>query len=101
MSTISKTIKENRTVLIRPHLTEKATMAASGKNPVFIFEVIALANKSEVSKEVEKKYKVKPTRVNIVNLPRKQVTVRGKKGFQTAIKKALVYLKPGEKIELV
>jgi DNA gyrase/topoisomerase IV subunit A len=45
--------------------------------------------------------KPRATGVRIINLPAKKVFVRGKKGVQSSIKKALVYLKKGDKIEFV
>jgi ribosomal protein L23 len=50
---------------------------------------------------VKEIYKVTPVRVNIVNLPAKIVFARGKTGRKSAIKKAIVTLKKGDKIEFV
>ena len=46
-------------------------------------------------------YKVSPMKVRIVNLPAKKVFVRGKWGEKTSVKKAYVYLKKGDKIEII
>ena len=46
-------------------------------------------------------YKVTPIRVNIVNLPKTNVFLRGRKGVKAGIRKALVTLKKGEKIEIL
>jgi large subunit ribosomal protein L23 len=100
MSTISRKLN-SRVLLARPRITEKATMLAEGgKYPVYTFEVTREANKTEIRKAVIELYKVTPTRINIVNLPAKTIIRRGKKGRVAAIKKALVFLKAGEKIEL-
>lgn len=85
--------------IIRPRVTEKATTVA--ENGVHVFEIEKGTTKREVAKAVEELYKVKPIKVNIVKIPRKQVFVRGKKGFKAGGKKAYVYLKKGEKIEIV
>ncbi|MCX6712688.1 MAG: 50S ribosomal protein L23 [Candidatus Vogelbacteria bacterium] len=99
MSKISNTIKGDRVVLSRPRVTEKATFLSGAKSPVYTFEVSPEATKPEIIKAVLAKYKVKAVKVNIVTLPAKAVIMRGRKGHQPAIKKALVFLKAGEKIE--
>ncbi len=86
-------------VLLRPRITEKATTL--GESNIYTFEVERGANKSEVARAVEAVYKVKPLRVNIVAIPHKKILVRGKWGVRGGGKKALVYLKKGEKIEFV
>jgi ribosomal protein L23 len=39
--------------------------------------------------------------VNIINLPATRVFVRGKNGVKSGVRKALVTLKEGDKIEIV
>jgi len=101
MSKISNKIKSESAILSRPRVTEKATFVAGAKNPVYTFEVAATATKPEILKAIEAKYKVKAIKVNIVTLPAKNVVVRGKKGTKPAVKKAMVFLKAGDKIEIV
>jgi len=101
MSKISNTIRAEGVVLTRPRVTEKATDLAGAKYPVFTFEVASTATKSEIMKAVKAKYKVEPIKVNIVSLPAKKMVVRGREGHKPAVKKALVFLKTGDKIELV
>jgi large subunit ribosomal protein L23 len=86
-------------VILRPHITEKAGILNEAQN-VYTFHVAKTATKHTVSKAITALYKVVPTKVNIVNLPAKNVLVRGKRGTQSAVKKALVYLKKGDKIEI-
>lgn len=86
-------------VLLRPRITEKASMLAE-KN-TYVFEIHPHANKKEVAAAITSAYKVTPARVHIVNLPAKKVFSRGKKGMQSGLKKAIVYLKHGDKIEFV
>lgn len=93
-------IKAGAPVVTRPRVTEKATFLAGAKGPVYTFEVSKTATKPEIVKAIEVKYKVKAVKVNIVNLPRKNVVVRGKKGTKPAVKKAMIFLKPGDKIEI-
>ncbi|MDB5259419.1 MAG: rplW [Candidatus Taylorbacteria bacterium] len=86
-------------VIIRPHITEKAGLQAEALN-VYTFEVTKTSTKHTISKAITALYKVIPAKVRIINLPAKEVLVRGKWGTQSAIKKALVYLKKGDKIEI-
>lgn len=89
-------------VLLRPHVTEKAT-DLSGRG-VYAFDVRRDANKALVAAAVAAYYKVTPRKVAIINVRAKMAknyqtgrTVAKKRGG----KKALVYLKKGDKIEFV
>lgn len=89
-------------ILIRPHVTEKATdLSVRG---VYIFEINKLANKMYVQNAILALYKVKPTKIAIVNekskLMKNPRTGRTQTK-KTGVKKALVYLKKGDKIEFV
>lgn len=86
--------------IIRPRVTEKAT-AATERGSIYVFEVEPGASKKEIAAAIKNLYKVTPVKINVVKIPRKQVFVRGKKGFKAGGKKAYVYLKKGEKIEVV
>lgn len=83
--------------LVKPRITEKASFVAE-KN-VYVFETDKNASKSEIKKAIQIFYKVTPIKINIVKNPKKQVFVRGKKGFKGGVKKAYVYLKKGDKLE--
>jgi large subunit ribosomal protein L23 len=89
-------------VLIRPHVTEKASDLY--ERGVYVFEIHKHANKMHVRQAIEKLYKVEPIKVAVVvgkpKLMKNPRTgrVQTKK---TAVKKAMVYLKKGDKIELV
>ncbi len=85
-------------IIIKPRVAEKAS-AATAYN-VYTFQVSPRANKIQVAEAVHALYKVKPIKVNIVNLPAKRVTVRARQGVKPGVKKALVYLKSGDKIDL-
>ena len=87
-------------VLLRPRITEKAALAADKSN-VYIFEVARNATKKSISVSVRDVYKVNPVKVRVANIPPKQVFIRGKKGVKSGGKKAYVYLKAGDKIELM
>ena len=84
--------------IIAPRVTEKASMQSS--NNVYTFVVTQNATKHDLLEEIKKEYKVTPRAINIINLPRRGVFVRGKFGFQARIKKAVVFLKKGDTINL-
>jgi large subunit ribosomal protein L23 len=86
-------------VIVRPRVTEKATTAA--ENGVYVFEVSKDSTKSKIARAVLAMYKVAPEKVRVVSLPAKSVFVRGKWGRKSAIKKAYIYLKKGDKIEII
>jgi len=101
---MSKIGKELKTTLIlkAPRITEKSTDLANRKTgPAYVFEVAKEATKPMIMSAFEVKYKVKPIRINIVNLPAKKTLRRGTHGSTSAVKKAMVYLKAGEKVEIV
>ena len=86
-------------ILRRPLVTEKNTaiQAPQGK---YAFEVAAGANKEQVKQAVEKAFNVSVTRVNVMTVPGKGRRMRGKIVMTSSWKKAVVTLKPGDKIEL-
>ena len=87
-------------VLLGPRITEKAALAADKSN-VYVFEVTKNATKKSISASIHDTYGMKPTKVRVATTPSKQVFVRGKKGIKSGGKKAYVYLKKGDKIELI
>lgn len=91
--------KDLNSVIIRPHITEKASMKS--ESSVYVFEIAPSATKSQVEKAFTDKYKVDPIKVSTVTIPAKNVFVRGKKGKKSGYKKAYVYLKKGDKIEII
>ncbi len=86
-------------IILRPRITEKSGMAQESLN-LYTFEVAKDATKPSIAKAIKALYKVTPLKIRTVNLPRKKVFVRGKHGAQPSIKKALVYLKKGDKIDI-
>ncbi len=87
-------------VLLRPRITEKAALGADKLN-VYVFEVTKDATKKSISASVKGAYGITPEKVRVATIPSKQVFVRGRKGFKSGGKKAYVYLKKGDKIELI
>lgn len=86
-------------VLVRPRITEKTTDLS--KAGVYTFDVFARTNKVLIKKAVEELYNVKVKKVRLANMPEKSRLVRGKRGARPGYKKALVYLKEGDKIEFI
>ena len=89
--------KDLASVLIRPHITEKATMLA--ESSVYVFQVDPKSTKSIVEKAFVEKYKINPVKITTVTIPAKSVVVRGKRGKKSGYKKSYIYLKKGTKIE--
>ncbi len=85
-------------VLIQPRITEKASFRTDGN--VYTFEVATRANKKDVAQAVAYLYNVKPVRVNIAQIPSKRTFTRGKWGVKKGGKKAYVFLKKGDSIEI-
>jgi large subunit ribosomal protein L23 len=85
-------------VLRRPLVTEKnTTLQAQNK---YAFEVAGEANKHQIGQAVEKAFKVKVTAVNVMTVPSKTRRVGRRQVLTQSWKKAVVTLKPGDKIEL-
>ncbi len=88
------------TTILRPRITEKSGTISENSN-IYTFEVAKNSTKHSIANEIKTLYKVTPTKVAIINLPARKVFVRGKKGTQSSVKKAMVYLKKGDKIDFV
>ena len=86
--------------ILRPHITEKAALTGETLN-AYVFEVSKKSNKTNIAKAIKDIYKVDAVKVNIVKLPRKKIVSKGKTGQGKEIKKAYVYLKKVDKIEIV
>jgi large subunit ribosomal protein L23 len=86
-------------VLKQPHITEKASRLAEDNQ--YVFQITPGANKSEVAKAVESYYNVDVIKVNITKVPGKRH--RRAKGISQDgdMRKAIVKIKDGQKIELL
>ncbi|MBP9841638.1 MAG: 50S ribosomal protein L23 [Simkaniaceae bacterium] len=74
---------------------------AKCKSPKYVFIVDVDANKIEIKKAIETIYaerKIKVTAVNVINTKPKQRRVRGRVGFRSAFKKAIVTLEVGDSL---
>jgi large subunit ribosomal protein L23 len=86
------------TVLLAPHISEKAARAQEGNQ--YVFEVAQDATKAEVKAAVEQLFSVKVTAVNVVNVKGKSKTFRFRSGSRGDWRKAYVKLADGQSIDL-
>ncbi len=85
-------------VLRKPLVTEKNTaLQTQGK---YTFEINRDATKNQVKQAVEKAFKVTVTSVNVMSVRGQEKLVGRKKVAGAPWKKAIVTLKPGDKIQI-
>jgi len=77
-------------------VTEKTTDLA--ENGAYSFKIGSNLNKIIVKNEIKKLYGVSPIKVNIINSPYKKVSYRGRSSKRPGFKKAIIYLKAGDKL---
>ena len=85
-------------VILSPIITEKATIA-SEHNQV-IFKVAGTATKPQIKEAVEKLFDVKVKAVNTLVRKGKFKAFRGRPGMQADLKKAIVTLEEGHRIDV-
>jgi len=91
-------MKDIYQVIKRPLITEKATILKERENKV-AFVVDQGANKAEIKEAVERLLKVKVLKVNIATMKGKVRRVGRNAGRRPDWKKAVVTLRPGDRIE--
>lgn len=79
--------------LLAPVMTEKASIG--GQAGAYVFRIHQLANKTDVSRAVEKIFNVKVSSVNVLNRKGKKKTFRGRRGETQPVKVAIVRLASG------
>jgi large subunit ribosomal protein L23 len=79
-------------------ITEKAALGS--EKGIYTFNVSDIATKNEIKKAIKLIYGVTPERVSTTKITSKTVVRRGKIGTKTGGKKAVVYLKKGDKINI-
>jgi large subunit ribosomal protein L23 len=84
-------------VLRRPLVTEKSTVL-QGLNK-YAFEIADNTNKLQIKQAVEKAFKVTVTGVNVITMRGKKKKMGRREVVTQPWKKAIVTLKPGDKIE--
>ena len=94
------TDRDLSSVIVKPRITEKAV--GMGEKNVYTFVVRKDATKYDVRDAVKEFWGVTPVKVNIVNKsPRTYLSrSKGRKVSVKGMKKAYVYLKAGDSIEL-
>lgn len=85
--------------IFSPRITEKAGMLSDAH--VYTFNVDTRTNKVEIAKAFEAMYKVKPLKVRIVVIKARNVMKRGRPGKVSGGKKAMIYVRKGDKIEFI
>ncbi|MBI4387786.1 MAG: 50S ribosomal protein L23 [Candidatus Omnitrophica bacterium] len=85
-------------IIREPWITEKGTKLASAAK--YFFRVHSKATKPQIRRAVEETFNVKVLNVNTMNVSGKWKRVRIQAGKTNDWKKAIVTLKPGQKIEL-
>ena len=85
--------------IIRPIITEKATIA--NENGQVTFAVAINATKPQIKAAVELLFNVKVKAVNTILQKGKTKTFRGRRGRRSDIKKAMVTLAEGQNIDLM
>ncbi len=91
---------ENKTIVLKPMISEKSYNLANASSK-YTFLVESDVNKIEIGKEVESKYKVTVEDVNIIIRPGKMKRdwKTNKKNRKSDVRKAIVTLKKGDKID--
>ncbi|HFQ91312.1 MAG TPA: 50S ribosomal protein L23 [Chromatiales bacterium] len=87
-------------ILLAPHVSEKATMAAENHRQ-FVFQVAPDATKPEIKAAVEQLFEVEVAGVQIVNQKGKRKRFGANMGRRNNLKKAYVALKPGFDIDFM
>lgn len=92
----AKVTSKSHPHILGPRATEKGALGS--EKGIYTFNVIPSTTKSEVKKAIKMLYNVTPVKVNITKRNEKVIFRRGKLGVKQGGKKAVVYLKKGDKI---
>ena len=84
--------------IVSPVITEKATIAYESNQ--FVFKVRREATKPQIKAAIEKLFDVKVTAVNTLLRKGKSKVFRGVRGRQQDVKKAVVTLADGHRIDV-
>ncbi len=85
-------------VIISPVITEKATILSEQNK--FVFKVRKDATKPQIKAAVEKLFDVKVKGVNTILTEGKMKVFKGRLGQRSDVKKAIVTLEEGQKIDV-
>lgn len=110
------TEKSSYQIIKHKHVTEKSMMLQQLKtaesnpslkrcrSPKYVFVVDRRANKQEIAHALEDIYQnegIQVVDVNTINVKAKPRRVRGRAGFKSAFKKAIVTLRPDDSLDNV
>jgi large subunit ribosomal protein L23 len=84
--------------IVSPVITEKATLASESNQ--FVFKVARNATKPQIKAAIEQLFDVKVMAVNTLLRKGKRKTFRGVRGRQQDMKKAIVTLADGDRIDM-
>jgi large subunit ribosomal protein L23 len=88
-------------IIRRPLITERATDLQAMNPPQYAFAVHPEANKIEIAAAVEELFSVKVSAVNtMVRKGKMKRSRKGRPGHRPDVKRAIVTLEPGFKIDL-
>lgn len=85
-------------IILRPVISEKATRLVEENK--YTFFVAPDANKLEIKRAIEELFRVKVLKVNTIRLKGKKKRLGRFEGRTSLRKKAIVTLRPGDKIEI-
>ena len=92
-------MSEQRRIIVKPIITEKATMLREGNK--YVFRVDKKANKIQIRQAVESIFDVHVESVRTVSMPSKPKRQGLFVGQRSAWKKAYVTVRAGESIEVI
>lgn len=93
-------MKSVYSIIKGPMFTEKGLTLKETQDKVLV-EVDKKANKVEIKKAIEEIFKVKVQKVSTIRIPGKWKTQGRTKGKTPDRKKAVISLKPGEKLDFI
>lgn len=97
-------VTEKAMMLQRLKTAESNPSLRRCKSPKYVFKVDAKANKREIAQAIEEIYQnegIKVVAVNTLNVKAKQRRVRGKVGYKSPFKKAIVTLREEDSLDNV
>ena len=97
---IKKTISDEKafSIIHKPMMTEKSTNLNQFNQYTFVVD--KNSNSHEIQQAIEKIFKVKVIKINIINTKQKQKIKQGKLSSKSGYKKAIITLKKGQSIDL-
>ncbi len=84
--------------IVAPIITEKATLISGDSK--FTCKVAKNATKQDIKHAIEKLFSVQVVAVNVMNYKPRLKIFKGRKGYRSGYKKAIITLKQGDTIEL-